>query len=191
MTVVVTLWILTSYLMLQVPSVLRWTILSHHHLVESNPWQFEALSSNYNIEKISSTATRGIFSIFSVWHRLTTLFDAEDDPRVPAFQVNVFIIINQIFFSGTSQCKSNNILIINDSDIHINDYWWKLFRLTSTPMIIFILIIVFYQYLHFEHSQTYIHMAAYIFTILWGIIRPAVCFKYSPKIRRALGPWAT
>jgi len=86
MTVVVTLWILTSYLMLQVPSVLR-----------------------------------GIFSIFSVWHRLTTLFDAEDDPRVPAF-------------------------------------------------------------------QTYIHMAAYIFTILWGIIRPSVCFKYSPKIRRALGP---
>ena len=36
---------------------------------------------------------RGIFSIFSVWHRLTTLFDAEDDPRVPAFQVSVIIII--------------------------------------------------------------------------------------------------
>ena len=34
-------------------------------------------------------------------------------------------------------------------------------------------------------------MAAYIFTILWGIIRPSVCFKYSPKIRRALGPWLT
>jgi len=86
MTVVVTLWVLTSYLMLQVPSVLR-----------------------------------SIFSIFSVWHKLTTLFDAEDDPRVPAF-------------------------------------------------------------------QTYIHMASYIFTILWGIIRPAVCFKYSPRIRQALGP---
>ena len=36
---------------------------------------------------------RGIFSIFSVWHRLTTLFDAEDDPRVPAFQVIVLTII--------------------------------------------------------------------------------------------------
>ena len=36
--------------------------------------------------------------------------------------------------------------------------------------------------------QTYIHMAAYTFTILWGIIRPSVCFKYSAKIRRALGP---
>ena len=65
------------------------------------------------------TATRGIFSIFSVWHRLKTLFDAEDDPRVPAFQVNVFIMINQIFFR---LCHSNNILIINDSDIRINDY---------------------------------------------------------------------
>ena len=119
MTVVVTLWILTSYLMLQVPSVLRWTILSHHHLVETNPRQFEASSSNYNIENISLTAIRGIFSIFSVWHRLTTLFDAEDDPRVPAFQVKFFIIINQIFFR---LCHSNNILIINDSDIHINDY---------------------------------------------------------------------
>lgn len=149
MTVVVTLWILTSYLMLQVPSVLRWTILTHHHLVETNPRQFEASSSNYNFENISLTATRGIFSIFSVWHRLTTLFDAEDDPRVPAFQVNFFImIINQIFLDyDTSQFTLN-----------------------------------------FEHSQTYIHMAAYIFTILWGIIRPAVCFKYSPKIRRALGP---
>ena len=36
---------------------------------------------------------RGIFSIFSVWHRLTTLFDAEDDPRVPAFQVIVIIVL--------------------------------------------------------------------------------------------------
>lgn len=86
MTVVVTLWVLTSYLMLQVPSVLR-----------------------------------SVFSILTVWHRLTTLFDAEDDPRVPAF-------------------------------------------------------------------QTYIHMAAYVFTILWGILRPSVIFKYSPRIRKALGP---
>lgn len=130
------------------------------------------------------TATRGIFSIFSVWHRLKTLFDAEDDPRVPAFQVKFLImIINQIFFR---LCHSNNILIINDSDIRINDYWLNLFSRAST---IFILIFVFYQFIDFEHSQTYIHMAAYIFTILWGIIRPAVCFKYSPKIRRALGPW--
>lgn len=83
---VVVLWVLTSYLMLMVPNVLR-----------------------------------SIFSIFSVWHRLTTLFDAEDDPRIPIF-------------------------------------------------------------------QTYIHMAAYIFTILWGIIRPAVTFKYTPQLRAALGP---
>jgi hypothetical protein len=40
----------------------------------------------------------------------------------------------------------------------------------------------------FIRPQSYIHMAAYIFTILWGILRPAVCFKYSPKVRRALGP---
>ena len=36
--------------------------------------------------------------------------------------------------------------------------------------------------------QTYIHMAAYVFTILWGILRPSVIFKYSPRVRKALGP---
>ena len=76
MTVVVTLWILTSYLMLQVPSVLRWTILSHHHLVESNPWQFEASSSNYNIENISWLRP-GVFSpssLFGIdWQRYLML----------------------------------------------------------------------------------------------------------------------
>jgi len=86
LSVVAVIWVLTSYLMLQVPTVLRCGL-----------------------------------SIFSVWHRLTSLLDAEDDPRVPMF-------------------------------------------------------------------QTYIHMASYIFTILWSIIRACVCFKYSHTIRKGLGP---
>jgi len=86
MTVVVTLWVLTTYLMLHVPSVIR-----------------------------------NAFSIFSVWHRLTAMFDAVDDPRVPIF-------------------------------------------------------------------QTYIHVAAYVLTIIWAIIRPALCFRYCIKLRKSLGP---
>jgi len=86
MSVVTTLWVLTSFLMLQVPSVIR-----------------------------------NAFSIFSVWHRLTALFDAVDDPRVPIF-------------------------------------------------------------------QTYIHVAAYVLTVIWAIIRPSVCFKYSTSLRKSLGP---
>jgi len=86
MTVVVTLWVLTSYLVLHVPSVIR-----------------------------------NVFSIFSVWHRLTAMFDAVDDPRVPIF-------------------------------------------------------------------QTYIHVAAYVLTIIWAIIRPALCFRYCIKLRKSLGP---
>ena len=50
-TVVVTLWLVTSYLMLHVPTILR-----------------------------------NVFSVFNVWHRLMTLFDAHDDERVPKFQ---------------------------------------------------------------------------------------------------------
>jgi hypothetical protein len=36
--------------------------------------------------------------------------------------------------------------------------------------------------------QTYIHIAAYTLTILWAIARPALIFKYSPRLRKALGP---
>ncbi len=39
--------------------------------------------------------------------------------------------------------------------------------------------------------QTYIHIAAYTLTILWAIARPALIFKYSPRLRKALGPWST
>jgi len=83
-SVVVTLWVLTTFLMLQVPTVIR-----------------------------------NVFSIFSVWHRLTALFDAVDDPRVPIF-------------------------------------------------------------------QTYIHVAANLLTVLWAIIRPAVAFRHSTRLRSSL-----
>ena len=53
---------------------------------------------------------RNVFSIFSVWHRLTSLFDAVDDPRVPIF-------------------------------------------------------------------QTYMHVTAYVLTIIWAIVRPALTFR--------------
>ncbi|TRY61740.1 hypothetical protein TCAL_09254 [Tigriopus californicus] len=86
MTVVATLWLLTSYLMLHVSSVMR-----------------------------------NMFSIFSVWHRLIALFDAYDDERVPIF-------------------------------------------------------------------QTYIHILSYVLTCIWAILRPALCFKYNLRLRRALGP---
>ena len=56
------------------------------------------------------TRYRNVFSIFSVWHRLTTLFDAVDDPRVPIF-------------------------------------------------------------------QTYMHVTAYVLTIIWAIVRPALTFR--------------
>lgn len=85
-TVVVTLWLVTSYMMLHVATVLK-----------------------------------NVFSVFSVWHRLMALFDAFDDERVPKF-------------------------------------------------------------------QTYVHIIAYVLTCVWGIIRPALCFKYNYKLRKALGP---
>merc|ERR1712025_70131 len=84
MNTVLTLWVLTTFMAMQVPMLLK-----------------------------------NIFSMFSVWHRLTALFDAVDDPRVPIF-------------------------------------------------------------------QTYIHMTAYILMILWTIIRPALSFKYSSRLRKAL-----
>lgn len=56
-TVVVTLWLVTSYLMLHVATVLR-----------------------------------NVFSVFSIWHRLMSLFDAHDDTRVPRFQTYVHIL---------------------------------------------------------------------------------------------------
>ena len=64
------------------------------------------------------TNFRNAFSIFSVWHRLTAMFDAVDDPRVPIF-------------------------------------------------------------------QTYMHVAAYVLTIIWAIIRPALCFRYCIKLRKS------
>ena len=86
MTVVVTLWLITSYLMLHVTSVLR-----------------------------------NVFSVLNVWHRLMSLFDAHDDVRVPRF-------------------------------------------------------------------QTYIHVVAYMCTCIWSIVRAGLCFRYNPKLRKALGP---
>lgn len=86
MTVVVTLWLVTSFLMFHVASVMR-----------------------------------SVFSVLSVWHRLVAMFDAYDDTRVPKF-------------------------------------------------------------------QTYLHLVAYALTVLWGIIRAALCFKYNIKLRKALGP---
>ena len=68
---------------------------------------------------IIMTNLRNSFSVFSVWHRLTTLFDAVDDPRVPIF-------------------------------------------------------------------QTYIHVTAYVLTIIWSIIRPVLTFRYSRKLRHSL-----
>ena len=58
----------------------------------------------------TSRYCRNVFSIFSVWHRLTSLFDARDDPRVPIF-------------------------------------------------------------------QTYMHVTAYVLTIVWAIVRPALTFR--------------
>lgn len=69
--------------------------------------------------KTSVTHSRNAFSIFSVWHRLTSLFDAVDDPRVPIF-------------------------------------------------------------------QTYIHVTAYVLTVLWSILRPGLTFRYSHKLRHSL-----
>jgi len=56
-TVVVTLWLVTSYLMLHVPSILR-----------------------------------NVFSIFNVWQRLVSLFNAYQDERVPRFQTYIHIL---------------------------------------------------------------------------------------------------
>lgn len=84
MTVVVTLWLVTSFMMMHVATVLS-----------------------------------NVFSVFSVWHRLTTALRAQDDPRVPIF-------------------------------------------------------------------QTYLHITAYSLTIMWAIVRPALIFKYSPRLRKAL-----
>ena len=89
MTVVVTLWVLTSYLMLQVPSVLRWVLHSSPFLATSSP------------------SPRSAFSIFTVWHRLTTLFDAEDDPRVPAFQVQDGGDMDRIYCNAWSLAQSS------------------------------------------------------------------------------------
>ena len=86
LTVVVTLWLVTSYLMLHVATVLH-----------------------------------NVFSVFSIWHRLMALFDAHDDIRVPRY-------------------------------------------------------------------QAYIHVVSYMLTCIWGIVRPALCFKYNHKLRKALGP---
>ena len=88
MTVVVTLWVLTSYLMLQVPSVLRWVL---------------------HIPSFLSTtsSSRSVFSILTVWHRLTTLFDAEDDPRVPAFQVQDGGDMDRRYYTAPSLAKSS------------------------------------------------------------------------------------
>lgn len=86
MTVVVTLWLVTSFMMMHVATLLR-----------------------------------TVFSVFSVWHKLTTALNAEDDPRVPVF-------------------------------------------------------------------QTYLHITSYALTILWAIARPSLIFKYSPRLRKALGP---
>ena len=54
-----------------------------------------------------------------MWHRLTALFDAVDDPRVPVF-------------------------------------------------------------------QTYIHVTAYVLTIVWSILRPVLTFRHSAKLRHSL-----
>ena len=80
---------------------------------------------------------RNVFSIFSVWHRLTALFDAVDDPRVPIFQV---LTTDTFIAQQSTGCT----------------------------------------------VQTYIHVAANLLTVLWAIIRPAVAFRHSARLRSSL-----
>lgn len=55
-SVVAALWLVTSYMMMHVATVLS-----------------------------------NVFSVFTVWHKLTTVLDATDDPRVPVFQTYLHI----------------------------------------------------------------------------------------------------
>ena len=57
--------------------------------------------NDYDNYKTSVSNSRNAFSIFSVWHRLTSLFDAVDDPRVPIFQtyIHVTAYVLTVFWS--------------------------------------------------------------------------------------------
>ena len=85
----------------------------HHlpHAAGADTHQVRLRHVTSNVSQLNITSPpRNVFSIFSVWHRLTSLFDAVDDPRVPIF-------------------------------------------------------------------QTYMHVTAYVLTIIWAIVRPALTFR--------------